>query len=103
MAFATISLSGTPHQFFDAPEEYLLGDKIYRSTRRCVTPYREPQASQRRDGCNFNCCYAHPRAKIEHSSALQKRSSVSSAIVMNGDLRSSGGYDSGYGRIVVHG
>ena len=53
--------------------EYLLGDKIYRVTRRCITPYKEPLASQRQDGYRYyNSIHAHSHIKIEHTIGVLK-------------------------------
>jgi len=73
VAFHSTTLSKTPHKYFHRPEEYLLADKIYHLTRRCLTPYKETQASERRGGYKrFNWLHAHARVKIEHAFGVLK-------------------------------
>jgi len=71
--FATTDFFRFPYQFFAKPDEYILGDKIYRITRRCVTPYKDPLGRQREGGYRwFNWSHAHARVKIEHSFGILK-------------------------------
>ena len=53
VSFGSTLLFTTPSSFFFRPDEYLLGDKIYRVTRRCMTPYKEPLASQHQGGYRY--------------------------------------------------
>ena len=62
-----------PNSFFSRPEEYILADKAYRVTRRCITPYKEPQASQERGGYReFNLQLAEARVRIEQAFEILK-------------------------------
>ena len=62
-----------PNLFFSRPEEYILADKAYRVTRRCITPYKEPLASQIAGGYReFNLHLAEARVKIEHTFGVLK-------------------------------
>lgn len=62
-----------PNNFFARPEEYVLADKAYRITRRCMTPYREPLASRVQGGYKeFNRHHAEARVKIEHAFGVLK-------------------------------
>jgi hypothetical protein len=71
--FASTNLFQKPHQFFSKPDEYILGDKIYRVTRRCMTPYKDPQGQQREGGYKyFNRIHAQGRIKIEHTFGIFK-------------------------------
>lgn len=73
VSFESTPLFTTPGAFFSKPDEYLLADKIYRVTRRCITPYKEPLASQRQDGYRYyNWMHAHCRVKIEHAIGVLK-------------------------------
>jgi len=40
-AFSGTAFFNRPNVFFSQPDEYLLADKAYRITRRCLTPYKE--------------------------------------------------------------
>ena len=73
VSFGSTPLFTTPGAFFSKPDEYLLGDKIYRVTRCCMTPYNEPLASQRQDGYRYyNWIHAHSWVKIEHAIGVLK-------------------------------
>jgi len=62
-----------PNLFFSRPEEYILADKAYRATRRCITPYKEPLASQERGGYKeFNLQLAEARVRIEQTFGILK-------------------------------
>jgi len=73
VAFGSTPLFRNLASYFFSPDEYLLGDKIYRITRRCMTPYKEPLASQPIGGYKyFNWMHAHARIKIEHAIGVLK-------------------------------
>jgi hypothetical protein len=71
--FGSTSFFKRPNLFFSRPDEYILADKAYRVTRRCMTPYKEPLASQEIGGYKqFNLHLAEARVKIEHSFGVLK-------------------------------
>ena len=73
MSFGSTALFTTPSFFFSRPDEYLLEDKIYRIRRRCITPYKEPLASQRQGGYGYyNRMHPYSRVKIEHAIGVLK-------------------------------
>ena len=43
--FGGSSFFQRPNLYFSQPEEYVLADKAYRVTRRCMTTYKEPLGS----------------------------------------------------------
>jgi hypothetical protein len=72
-AFANTDFFQKPHHYFSKPDEYIFGDKIYRITRRYMTPYKDPQGQERDGGFRyFNWMLAHARVKIEHSFGIFK-------------------------------
>jgi len=48
--FCETEFCKTPNTYFLQPEEYIIADKAYRVTRRCITPYKEPLASMVLEG-----------------------------------------------------
>ena len=71
--FGGSSFFQRPNRYFSQPEEYVLVDKAYRVTRRCMTPYKEPLASRRSDGYReFNLRLATARVKIEEAFGILK-------------------------------
>lgn len=63
----------TPNRYFSQPEEYIIADKAYRVTRRCITPYKEPLASRVAEGYQeFNQRLASARVKIEQAFGILK-------------------------------
>jgi len=71
--FCGTSFFKQPNVFFSRPEEYILADKAYRITRRCITPYKEPLGSQEVGGYReFNLRLAATRVKIEHAFGVLK-------------------------------
>jgi len=65
--FCESSFFQSPNLFFWHPDEYILADKAYRVTRRCMTPYKEPWVSVEQGGYSyFNLCLAEAQVKIEH-------------------------------------
>lgn len=62
-----------PNLFFAQPDEYILGDKAYRITRRCMTPYKEPLAGRVVGGYkDFNERLAEARVIVEHAFGILK-------------------------------
>lgn len=62
-----------PNRFFSSPDEYILADKAYRTTRRCMTPYKEPLASRETDGYKeYNVKHSRARVKVEHAFGILK-------------------------------
>lgn len=71
--FGRSSFFQQPNQFFSRPDEYILADKAYRITRRCMTPYKEPLASREIGGFKtFNIRLAEARVRIEHAFGVLK-------------------------------
>ena len=71
--FCESSFFRSPNLFFWRPDEYILADKAYRTTRRCMTPYKEPWASVEEGGYHeFNLRLAEARVKIEHAFGVLK-------------------------------
>ena len=71
--FCESSFFQHPNLFFWRPEEYILADKVYRVTRRCMTPYKEPWASLEAGGYRrFNLYLAEARVKVEHAFGVSK-------------------------------
>jgi len=71
--FGGTSFFKQPNLFFSCPEEYILADKAYWYMRRCITPYKEPLASQIAGGYReFNLRLAEARVKIEHTFGVLK-------------------------------
>jgi len=71
--FCGTSFFKRPNLFFSRPDEYILADKAYRVTRRCMTPYKQPLASQEAGGYkNFNLQLAEARVKVEHAFGVLK-------------------------------
>lgn len=71
--FCGTSFFKKPNFFFSRPDEYILADKAYRLTRRCMTPYKEPLASQEAEGYKeFNLRLAMARVKIENAFGILK-------------------------------
>ena len=53
--------------------DYLLADKAYELTSRCITPYKSPLADQVEGGYRtFNRALASMRIKIEHAFGMLK-------------------------------
>jgi len=73
--FCKTEFCKTPNTYFLQPEEYIIADKAYRVTRRCITPYKpeEPLASRVLEGYQeFNQRLASPRVKIEQAFGILK-------------------------------
>jgi len=67
IVFSESSFFKTPNSFFSQPDEYILADKAYRVPRCCMTPYKEPLASQEVGGYkSFNIQLAEVRIKVKH-------------------------------------
>ena len=65
--FCESSFFQSPNQFFWRPDDYILADKAYPVTRRCMTPYKEPWASVNDGGYqDFNLRLAETWVKIKH-------------------------------------
>ena len=63
--------------FFSWPDEYILADKAYRVTHRCMTPYKEPLASQEAGGYkDFNLQLAETQVKVEHAFGVLEKQVV---------------------------
>jgi len=71
--FGGTAFFNRPNFFFSHPDEYILADKAYRITRRCMTPYKEPLAS-----CligrfrEFNARFTEARVIVEHAFQVLK-------------------------------
>jgi len=71
--FSGTSFFREPNLFFSRPDEYVLADKAYRVTRRCITPDKEPLASRAAGGYQeFNCRLGEAHVKIEHAFGVLK-------------------------------
>jgi hypothetical protein len=70
-AYKETSLYKKSSQFFQTPNEYLLGDKGYALSNRVIIPYKEPLRAypQRR---RFNKHLSAARVKIEHCFGILK-------------------------------
>jgi len=65
----------TPNRYFSQPEEYIIADKAYQVTRRCIIPYKEPLANRVVEGYQeFNQRLASARVKIEQAFGILKKS-----------------------------
>ena len=72
-AFGETAFFNRPNVFFSQPDEYILADKAYRITRRCLTPYKEPLASRAIGGFReFNDRFTETRVTIEHAFGVLK-------------------------------
>jgi len=59
--------------FFAQPDKYILGDKAYRSTQRCMSSYKEPLAGRVIGGYKgFNERLAEARVIVEHAFGVLK-------------------------------
>jgi hypothetical protein len=72
MAFKATKLYQRPGNYL-MDDDYLLADKAYELTSRCITPYKSPLADQREGGYRtFNRELASMRIKIEHAFGMLK-------------------------------
>lgn len=71
-AFSTTDFYSSVHTYL-GPGEYVLADKGYTCTLRCITPYKKPRAAQIDGGYKyFNQVHSSARINIEHCFGILK-------------------------------